>query len=105
MSVQRSVVASAPTQNSPGVIQNGSIQLVNSTSGSRSHHTKTVVLLNPPNVPVAAGPNVTFPNNKVDLGLFFGGSSAVFFAREEAKKLGTAGEDLPSEPGVPPKPN
>ena len=59
-----------------------------------------VVLPNPPNAPVVAGPNVTFPNNKVDLGLFFGGSSAVFFAREEAKKLGTAGEDLLSEPGV-----
>ena len=39
-----------------------------------------------------------FPNNKVDLGLFFGGSSVVLFAREEAKKLGMVEEDLLSEP-------
>ena len=29
----------------------------------------------------------------------------VLFAREEAKKLGMVEEGLPSEPGVPPKPN
>ena len=50
-------------------------------------------------------PDVMFPNDGVDLGLSFGGSSTGFFAREEAKKLGMVEEDLLSEPGVLLKPN
>jgi len=46
-----------------------------------------------------------FPNNEVDFGVSFAGSSVVFFAREEAKKFGMVEEDLLSEPVVPPKPN
>lgn len=43
--------------------------------------------------------------NQVDLELSFGGSSVVFFAREEAKKFGIAEEDFLSELVVLPKPN
>jgi hypothetical protein len=45
-----------------------------------------------------------FPNDEDGLGLSLGGSSVVFFAREEAKKLGMAEVDLLSDPGVLPKP-
>ena len=48
---------------------------------------------------------VRFPKNEVDLGLSFGGSSAGFFAREDAKKFGMVEGGLLSEPVVPPKPN
>lgn len=43
--------------------------------------------------------------NEVDLGLSFGGSSAGFLAREDAKKFGMVEGGLLSEPVVPPKPN
>jgi len=46
-----------------------------------------------------------FPNNGVGLGVFFAGSSAVFFVREEAKKSGMVEEGLLPEPVVLPKPN
>lgn len=48
---------------------------------------------------------VEFPNDGVDLGPSFGGSSVAFFAREEAKKFGIVEEGLLSEPVVLPKPN
>ena len=46
-----------------------------------------------------------FPNNEVDLGASFSGSSVVFLAREEAKKFGMVEEGLLSELVVLPKPN
>ena len=48
---------------------------------------------------------VRFPNDEVGLGLSFGGSSVVFFARGDAKKFRMVGGGLLSELVVPPKPN
>lgn len=48
---------------------------------------------------------VRLPNNDVDFGMSFGGSSVVLLAREEAKKFGMVEEGLLSESVVPPKPN